>query len=106
MGKVLLFTKTKVEPELPWFPTENEIQRYGRDGAYEMRDRWTITRRVDKHTREQVDVLVNVLGLTHLTNLCVDCALAEIIKLCERPDVNAVLNAYAQGKAAAKRKVS
>ena len=38
------------------------------------------------------------MGLTYLTELCIDCALAEIIKLCERPDVNAVLNAYVQGK--------
>jgi hypothetical protein len=52
-----------------------------------------------------VAVLVSVLGLTHLTELCVECALAEIIKLCDRPDVYVVLDAYQQGKAAAKRKM-
>jgi hypothetical protein len=36
---------------------------------------------------------------------CVGCALCEIIKLCERPDVYAVLDAYQQGKAGTKRKV-
>jgi hypothetical protein len=91
VGKVVLFAAPKVGPELPRFPTEQELT-FGE-----------ISRWVDDRTREKVAVLSYVLGLTHLTELCMDCALAEIIKLCERPDVNAVLTAYHQGKAA-KRK--
>jgi hypothetical protein len=99
MGKVVLFEKPTFDPAdpavpaFPWFPTNREIQ-YGE-----------ITRQIDNSTREKVAVLAAVLGLTYLTELCVDCALSEIIELCERPDVYAVLDAYQQGKAAAKRKV-
>lgn len=95
MGKVALFKKPKVDPAFPtfpWFPTDREL-RFGQ-----------ITDQIDNSTREKVAVLVSVLGLTHLTGLCVDCALAEIIKLCERPDVYAVLDAYSHDKASAKRK--
>jgi hypothetical protein len=96
MGKVALFKKPKVDPAFPtfpWFPTDRELQL------------GEISRQSDNSTREKVAVLVSVLGLTHLTELCVDCALSEIIKLCERPDVCAVLDAHAQGKAAAMRRV-
>jgi hypothetical protein len=96
MGKVALFEKPKFDPAVPtfpWFPTNRELQ-FGE-----------ITRQIDNSTREKVEILVSVLGLTYLAELCVDCALSEIIKLCERPDVCAVLDAYQQGKAAAKRKV-
>jgi hypothetical protein len=96
MGKVALFKKPKIDPAFPtfpWFPTDREL-RLGE-----------ITDQIDNGTREKVAVLASVLGLTHLTDLCVDCALAEIIKLCERPDVCAVLDAHAQGKAAAMRRV-
>jgi hypothetical protein len=96
MGKVALFKKPTfdpADPTFPWFPTDREL-RFGE-----------ITDQIDNGTREKVAVLVSVLGLTHLSELCVDCALAEIIKLCERPDVYAVLDAYNQGKAAAKGKV-
>jgi hypothetical protein len=92
MGKVVLFAVPKVGPELPRFPTEQELP-FGE-----------ISRWVDDRTREKVAVLVSVLGLTHLTELCVDCALSEIIKLCERPDVYAVLDAFQKDKAAAKRR--
>jgi hypothetical protein len=95
MGKVALFVKPTFDPAVPtfpWFPTDRELQ-FGE-----------ITRQIDNSTREKVAVLVSVLGLTNLADLCVDCALSEIIKLCERPDVYAVLNAYQQGKAGAKRK--
>jgi hypothetical protein len=97
MGKVALFKKPTIDPAnptFPWFPTDRELE-FGE-----------FSRQSDNSTREKVAVLVSVLGLTHLTELCVDCALAEIIKLCERPDVYAVLDAHAQGKAAAMRKVS
>jgi hypothetical protein len=91
MGKVALFAKPKFDPAVPtcpWFPTDRELQ-FGE-----------ISRHIDNSTREKVDLLGSVLGLTYLTELCVDCALSEIIKLCERPDVYAVLDAYQQGKAA------
>jgi hypothetical protein len=96
MGKVALFIKPTFDravPTFPWFPTDRELQI------------GEISRQIDNSTREKVAVLVSVLGLTYLADLCVDCALSEIITLCERPDVYAVLNAYQQGKAAAKRKV-
>jgi hypothetical protein len=95
MGKVALFAKPKFDPAVPtfpWFPTDRELQ-FGE-----------ITQQIDNSTREKVAVLGSVLGLTFLAELCVECALKEIIKLCERPDVNAVLDAHSQGKAAAKRK--
>jgi hypothetical protein len=91
MGKVALFTKPKSDPAAPahlWFPTDRELE-FGE-----------ISRRIDNRTREQVKLLASVLGLTYLTELCVDCALREFITLSERPDVYAVLDAYAQGKAA------
>jgi hypothetical protein len=95
MGNVSLFAKPTLDPAVPtfpWFPTDRELQ-FGE-----------ITRQIDNSTREKVAVLVSVLGLTYLADLCVECALSEIITLCERPDVYAVLNAYQQGKVAAKRK--
>jgi hypothetical protein len=96
MGKVALFVKPTFDPAVPtfpWFPTERELQ-FGE-----------ITRQIDNSTREKVEVLATVLGLKHLAELCMECALSEIIKLCERPDVCAVLDAYQQGKAAARRKL-
>jgi hypothetical protein len=99
MGKVLLFSVPKIEPRQPWRPTEADIQRYGRDLAQRLS--YDIACQVDNRTTEQVALLSYVLGLTHLAELCVDCALAEIIRLCERADVNAVLNAYARNKAVA-----
>lgn len=104
MGKIALFTLPKVEPALPWFPTDAEVERYGRERVKEMQWCSEITRQIDDSTRERVAILGSVLGLTHLAELCVDCALSEIIKLCERPDVYAVLDAFAKGKAAAGRK--
>jgi hypothetical protein len=104
MGKVFLFSLPKVEPKLPWSPTEDDIKRYGRELAQQLN--FSIACHVDNRTREQVAVLVTTLGLTHLAELCVDCALSEIIKLCERPDVYAVLNAYQRGKSAAKRRAT
>jgi hypothetical protein len=98
MGKVLLFAIPKVEPRPLWVPTEADIQRYGRELARQLS--FDISRQIDKMTREKVAVLVSVLGLKHLTELCVDCALAEIIKLCERPDVYAVLDAHQKHKSA------
>jgi hypothetical protein len=98
MGKVALFATPKVEPALPWFPTDAEVERYGRERVQQMQWSSEISRRIDDRVREQVAVLASVLGLTHLTQLCVDCALREIILLCERADVSAVLDAYAQGK--------
>ena len=68
MSKVALFKKPKVDPAFPtfpWFPTDREL-RFGE-----------ITDQIDNSTRERVAVLVSVLGLTHLTELCVDCALKE-----------------------------
>jgi hypothetical protein len=106
MGKVLLFTIPKVEPVRPWSPTEADIKRYGRDLAQQLQWSSEISRQIDNSTREKVAVLVSVLGMKDLANLCVDCALAEVVKLCERPDVYAVLDAFQQGKVAAKRKVS
>jgi hypothetical protein len=85
MGKVILFALPKTEPE--------------RELAQQMQCFGDFSRRSDAWTREQVEVLVSVLGMRDLATLCVDCALAEIVKLCERPDVNAVLNAHQQGKA-------
>jgi len=105
MGKVALFATPNIEPELPWFPTEHEIQRHGRVAMQELHDLREVSRQIDNSTREKVAVLVSVLGMKDLANLCVDCALAEIVKLCERPDVYAVLDAYQQGKTVAKRKV-
>jgi len=104
MGKIALFTIPKVEPALPWFPTDAEVEHHGRQRVQEMQLCSEISRQIDNSTRERVAVLAAVLGLTYLTELCVDCALSEIIKLCERPDVYAVLNAYHQGKVAAKGK--
>jgi hypothetical protein len=98
MGKVVLFAIPKVEPKRPWRPTEDAIKRYGRDLAQRLS--FDISCQIDNRVREQVAVLASVLGLSHLTELCVDCALAEIIKLCERVDVNAVLDAYANHKSA------
>jgi len=94
MGKVLLFTIPRAEPRRPWCPTEADIQRYGRDLAQQLQRSSEFSRQSDSRIREHVAVLVSVLGMKELANLCVDCALAEIIKLCERPDVNAVLGAY------------
>jgi hypothetical protein len=97
MGKVALFKKPTFDPAVPtfpWFPTDRELQ-FGE-----------ITCQIDNSTREKVEVLATVLGLKHLTDLCMECALSEIIKLCERPDVYAVLDAYQQGKAAAKRRTA
>jgi hypothetical protein len=105
MGKVVLFAAPRVVPPLPWVPTEADIRRHGREAIQELQQVREIGRHIDNGTREKVSLLVSVLGLTHLTELCVDCALSEIIRLCERPDVYAVLDSYAQGKAAAKRKV-
>jgi hypothetical protein len=96
MGKILLFTVPKVEPKHPWCPTEADIQRYGRELAQQLQQSSEFSRQSDNRTREQVAILVSVLGMKDVANLCVDCALAEIIKLCERPDVNAVLAAYRQ----------
>jgi hypothetical protein len=93
MGKVALFAKPTFDPAIPtfpWFPTDRELQL------------GEITRQIDNSTREKVRLLASVLGLTHLRELCVDCALAEIIKLCERPDVYAVLTAYQQDVATAR----
>jgi hypothetical protein len=103
MCRVILFAKQKVDPQLFRFPEEHQIERLGLDSAQEL-PFGEISRQIDISTRERVAVLVSVLGLTYLTELCVDCALAEIIKLCERPDVYAVLDAYHHGKAALKRK--
>lgn len=105
MGKVVLFARPTVEPVRPWLPTENEIRQYGREAMQELQQVREIGRWLDNSAREKVAVLVSVLGMTHLTELCVDCALSEIIKLCERPDVNAVLTAYQQCNAVTKRKV-
>jgi hypothetical protein len=104
MGKVALFAIPKVEPACPWQPTEADIKRYGRDLAQQLQWGSEISRQIDKSTREKVAVLVSVLGMKDLANLCVDCALAEIVKLCERPDVNAVLDAYQRSPFAAERK--
>jgi hypothetical protein len=106
MGKVALFAIQKVEPACPWQATEADIKRYGRDLAAQLQSSSEITRQIDDSTRERVAILVSVLGMKDLATLCVDCALAEIIKLCERPDVYAVLDAFQQSKVAAKRKVS
>jgi hypothetical protein len=106
MSKVLLFAIPKVEPKRPWCPTEADIKRYGRDLAQQLQCSSEITRQIDNSTREKVAILVSVLGMKDLATLCVDCALAEIVKLCERPDVYAVLDAFQQSKVAAKRKVS
>jgi hypothetical protein len=106
MGKVLLFAVPKVEPKRPWCPTEADIQRYGRELAQQLQRSSEISRQIDDSTREKVAVLVSVLGMKDLATLCVDCALAEIIKLCERPDVYAVLDAFQQSKVVAQRKVS
>ncbi len=106
MGKVPLFAVPKVEPKRPSCPTESDIKRYGRDLAEQLQWSSEISRQIDNNTREKVAVLVSVLGMKDLATLCVDCALAEIVKLCERPDVYAVLDAYQQRKAAAERKVS
>jgi hypothetical protein len=106
MGKVALFAIPKVEPVRPWQPTDADIKRYGRDLAQQLQWSSEISRQIDNSTREKVAVLVSVLGMKDLANLCVDCALAEIIKLCERPDVYAVLTAYGQRKATFERKVS
>jgi hypothetical protein len=106
MGKVALFAIPKIEPACPWQPTEADIKRYGRDLAQQLQWSSEISRRIDDSTREKVAVLSSILGLTCLADLCADCALAEIVKLCERPDVYAVLDAFQQSKvAAAKRKV-
>src|SRR5664280_2542916 len=104
MGKVALFAIPKVEPARPWQPTEDDMKRYSRDLAQKLQWSSEISRRIDNSTREQVAVLVSVLGMKDLANLCVDCALAEIIKLCERPDVNALLDAYQRSPFAAERK--
>jgi hypothetical protein len=104
MGKVSLFAVPKVEQSLPWFPTDAEVERYGRDRAQEMQWCSEITRQIDDSTRERVAVLASVLGLTYLSELCVDCALKEIAELANRPDVYAVLDAFHKGKTAAKRK--
>jgi hypothetical protein len=104
MGKVALFATPKVEPVRPWHPTEDDIKRYGRDLAEQLRRSSEFSRQVDNSTREKVAVLVSVLGMKDLAILCVDCALAEIIKLCERPDVYAVLDAFQQSRCAAERK--
>jgi hypothetical protein len=96
MGKIVLFAIPKVEPVRPWCPTEADIKRYGRDLAQQLQWSSEISRQIDNSTREKVAVLVSVLGMKDLANLCVDCALAEIIKLCGRPDVNALLDAYRQ----------
>jgi hypothetical protein len=98
MGKVALFATPKIEPALPWFPTDAEVERYGRERVQQMRWCTEITRQIDDSTRERVAVLGSVLGLTYLSELCADCALDEIIKLCERPDVYAVLDAYQKHK--------
>jgi hypothetical protein len=105
MGKVALFAIPKIEPACPWHPTEADIKRYGRDLAQQLQWSSEISRRIDDSTREKVAVLVSVLGMKELANLCVDCALAEIIKLCERPDVYAVLDAYQRSRCAAERRV-
>lgn len=104
MGKIVLFELPKIEPKRRWCPTEADIQRYGRERVQEMQGFGEISRRIDNSTREKVAVLVAVLGLRYLADLCVDCALAEIVKLCERPDVYAVLTAYQQRNAGAVRK--
>jgi hypothetical protein len=104
MGKVLLFAVPKVEPKRPWCPTEADIQRYGRDLAQQLQRSSEFSRQSDNRIREQVAILVSVLGMKDLATLCVDCALAEIIKLCERPDVNAVLGAYQRSPFAAEPK--
>jgi hypothetical protein len=104
MGKVFLLAIPKVEPAPAWSPTEVDIKRYGRDLAAQFQSSSEFSRRSDSRIREQVAVLVSVLGMKDLVNLCVECALAEIIKLCERPDVNAVLDAHQRSRLAAKRK--
>jgi hypothetical protein len=104
MGKVALFAIPKVESVRPWYPTEADIKRYGRDLATQLQWSSEISRQIDDSTREKVAILVTVLGMKDLANLCVDCALAEIIKLCERPDVYAVLDAYQRSRCAAERK--
>jgi hypothetical protein len=106
MGKVALFTIPKIEPALPWFPTEAEIELHGREAIDDLRNIREFSRQSDNRIREQVAILGSVLGLNYLNELCPDCALKEIIQLCERPDVNAVLTAYGRGKAAADRKAS
>ena len=104
MGKVLLFTIPKVEPACPWQPTEADIKRYGCDLAQQLQWSSEISRQIDNSTREKVALLVSVLGIKDLATLCLDCALAGIIKLCERPDVYAVLDAFQQSKATVERK--
>jgi hypothetical protein len=85
VGKVALFAVPKVEPACSWQPTEADIKRYGRDLAQQPQWSSEISRQIDDSTREKVAVLVSVLGMKDLAILCVDCALAEIVKLCERP---------------------
>jgi hypothetical protein len=101
MGKVLLFSPP-ADGSAPR-PTESEGPRHGLCLARDLPFA-EFTRQVDTHTRERVAVLASVLGLTYLTDLCVECALKEIVKLCERPDVYAVLDASDRA-AVAKRKV-
>jgi hypothetical protein len=105
MGKVVLFAAPKVDPARPWFPTEGEIQRFGHQTMQELQDLREISRQIDTRIRENVAVLVSVLGMTQLAELCVECASREIVELAKRPDVYAVLDAFNKGKAAAKREV-
>lgn len=105
MGKIFLFTTPKVEPELPRFPTEDEIHHLGRETIAELQRVRELGREIDNSTREKVALLVSVLGLTDLATLCVSCALWEIAELTKRrSDVCAVLRAYYEEKTATARR--
>jgi hypothetical protein len=98
MGKVALFAMPKVEPKAPWRPTEEDIKRYGCAFAQQLQWSSDFQIEIDNRTRERVAVLSNIMGLTYLTSLSNDDALDEIVKLCERPDVCAVLGGHHKRK--------
>jgi hypothetical protein len=100
MGKVVLFATPKVDPVRPWFPTESEIQRYGREEMRELQQIREISRQLDSSILEKIAVVASVLGMPELVKLNADDASAALIDLTKRPDVCAVLDAYQQGKAA------
>jgi len=103
MGKVALFSIPKVEPKPPWRPSEEDVKRYGREFVEDRKRLDDFQIEIDNRTRERVAVLSNVLGLTYLNELCDGCALDEIVKLCERPDVYALLDAYHKRKVRERR---
>jgi hypothetical protein len=100
MGKVVLFATPKVDPVRPWFPTESEIQRYGREEMRELQQIREISRQLDPSILKEIAVVASVLGMPELVELNADDARAALIDLTKRPDVGAVRDAYQQGKAA------